>query len=117
MSRFCAPTVASRLPARPKSPKSSRSDPPGCASARTDSGNWPHTRTAPAAQAPPCVGDGSSLTNERRDSNMSSKAAELVTQAKKWATRYGSFTQGEEGSVLTAPLRVHAAWDANDADA
>jgi uncharacterized protein (TIGR02246 family) len=48
---------------------------------------------------------------------MSSKAAELVTQAKKWATRYGSFTQGEEGSVLTAPLRVHAAWDANDADA
>jgi uncharacterized protein (TIGR02246 family) len=44
-------------------------------------------------------------------------AASLVTGAKQWASNYGDFANGEEGFVLTAPLRVRAAWDANDADA
>ncbi|HEY0636232.1 MAG TPA: SgcJ/EcaC family oxidoreductase [Pseudonocardiaceae bacterium] len=48
---------------------------------------------------------------------MSNKAASLVAQAKQWATYYGGFTQGEEAAVYTAPLRVRAAWDNNDADA
>ncbi len=48
---------------------------------------------------------------------MSEKASSLVAQAKQWATYYGKFTQGEESSALTAPLRARAAWDANDADA
>lgn len=45
------------------------------------------------------------------------KAASLVDQAKRWATYYGPFTQGEKAAALTAPLRARAAWDANDADA
>lgn len=48
---------------------------------------------------------------------MSTKASDLVNQAKQWATYYGDFTTGEEGAVLSVPLRVRAAWDANDADA
>ncbi|GAA2601541.1 SgcJ/EcaC family oxidoreductase [Actinomadura fulvescens] len=48
---------------------------------------------------------------------MTKEAASLVANAKQWATYYGDFPNGEEGAVLTAPLRVRAAWDANDADA
>jgi uncharacterized protein (TIGR02246 family) len=48
---------------------------------------------------------------------MASKASELVAGAKQWASRYGAFPNGEEGAVLTAALRVRAAWDSNDADA
>lgn len=48
---------------------------------------------------------------------MGSKAAELVVQAKQWASQYGSYANGPEGAVLTVPLRVRAAWDGNDADA
>jgi uncharacterized protein (TIGR02246 family) len=48
---------------------------------------------------------------------MTNKAAALVEGAKQWATYYGDFANGPEGAVLTAILRVRAAWDANDADA
>nr|AGO97180.1 hypothetical protein [Streptomyces sp. CNT-179] len=48
---------------------------------------------------------------------MTNQAASLVTQAKEWATRYGAYSNGPEGAALTVPLRAHAAWDANDADA
>lgn len=44
-------------------------------------------------------------------------AAQLVAQAKEWATYYGKFTSGEEAAVLGVPLKVRAAWDSNDADA
>lgn len=46
-----------------------------------------------------------------------SKAASLVAQAKAWATSYGDFPNGPEAAALSAPLRVRAGWDANDADA
>lgn len=46
-----------------------------------------------------------------------SSASTLVAQAKKWATYYGGFTTGPEGAALSAPLRVRAAWENNDADA
>jgi uncharacterized protein (TIGR02246 family) len=48
---------------------------------------------------------------------MANDAASLVTDAKKWATNYGDYSNGQEGAVLTAPLRARAAWEANDADA
>jgi uncharacterized protein (TIGR02246 family) len=48
---------------------------------------------------------------------MPSKAASLVAQAKEWATRYGPYANGEEGAVLTVPLRLRVAWDNNDSDA
>jgi uncharacterized protein (TIGR02246 family) len=48
---------------------------------------------------------------------MSTKASTLVAQAKQWATNYGPFTTGEEGAVLSAPLRFRAEWGNNDADA
>jgi uncharacterized protein (TIGR02246 family) len=48
---------------------------------------------------------------------MSKEAASLVAGAKQWAKNYGNYPNGEEGHVLTAPLRVRAAWAANDADA
>jgi uncharacterized protein (TIGR02246 family) len=48
---------------------------------------------------------------------MTSEAASLVAGAKAWAKLYGDFPNGEEGAVLTAPLRVRAAWAANDANA
>lgn len=48
---------------------------------------------------------------------MSTKASSLVAQAKQWASYYGDYSNGEEGAVLTAPLRIRAAWAANDADA
>ncbi|GAA0547025.1 SgcJ/EcaC family oxidoreductase [Actinomadura livida] len=48
---------------------------------------------------------------------MSKDAAALVEGAKEWASLYGDFANGEEGAVLTAPLRLRGAWDANDADA
>jgi uncharacterized protein (TIGR02246 family) len=48
---------------------------------------------------------------------MSQEASKLVAAAKEWATYYGKFTTGEEGAVLTAPLRARAAWDNNDAAA
>jgi uncharacterized protein (TIGR02246 family) len=48
---------------------------------------------------------------------MSEKASSLVSQAKRWATHYGSYANGEEGAVLTVPLRIKAAWQNNDADA
>jgi uncharacterized protein (TIGR02246 family) len=48
---------------------------------------------------------------------MSKEAASLVAKAKQWASYYGDYPNGEEGAVLTAPLRVRAAWAANDADA
>jgi uncharacterized protein (TIGR02246 family) len=48
---------------------------------------------------------------------MTNKAAILVEGAKEWAANYGDFSNGVEGAVLTAPLRVRAGWLANDADA
>lgn len=48
---------------------------------------------------------------------MPSKAAQLVAQAKEWASQYGPYANGPEGAVLTVPLRVKAAWNNNDADA
>ncbi len=48
---------------------------------------------------------------------MTSQAASLVASAKKWATYYGDYSNGEEGAALTALLRARAAWEANDADA
>ncbi|GAA4705964.1 SgcJ/EcaC family oxidoreductase [Phytohabitans rumicis] len=48
---------------------------------------------------------------------MENQAAALVAGAKEWASYYGDFPNGDEGAVLTAVLRVRAAWDANDADA
>ncbi|QNE79650.1 SgcJ/EcaC family oxidoreductase (plasmid) [Streptomyces finlayi] len=48
---------------------------------------------------------------------MSTKATTLVDQAKQWASNYGSFSNGEEGAAYTAPLRVRAAWESQDADA
>jgi uncharacterized protein (TIGR02246 family) len=48
---------------------------------------------------------------------MSSDAARLVAQAKEWASSYGKFSNGPEGTVLTVPLRLRAAWERNDADA
>jgi uncharacterized protein (TIGR02246 family) len=48
---------------------------------------------------------------------MTEKAPSLVENAKKWATLYGDYPNGEEGAAFTAALRVRAAWDANDADA
>lgn len=48
---------------------------------------------------------------------MTTQAARLVVGAKEWASQYGDYANGNEGAVLTAPLRVRAAWAANDADA
>ncbi|MEV0695583.1 SgcJ/EcaC family oxidoreductase [Streptomyces sp. NPDC050388] len=48
---------------------------------------------------------------------MSTKAASLVDQAKQWASYYGPYSNGEEGAAYTAPLRVRAAWESQDADA
>jgi uncharacterized protein (TIGR02246 family) len=48
---------------------------------------------------------------------MGKEAAALVEGAKKWATLYGDYPNGEEGAAYTAALRVRAAWEANDADA
>lgn len=48
---------------------------------------------------------------------MTNKAASLVEQSKQWAKHYGAYSNGEEGHAFTAPLRVRANWDANDADA
>jgi len=48
---------------------------------------------------------------------MTNKASALVAGAKQWASHYGNYPNGEEGHVLTAPLRIRGAWDANDADA
>jgi uncharacterized protein (TIGR02246 family) len=48
---------------------------------------------------------------------VSKGASTLVAEAKKWASYYGSFANGEEGAVLTVPLRIRAAWDSNDPDA
>ena len=48
---------------------------------------------------------------------MPGKATELVAQAKQWASNYGEFPNGEEGAVLTVPLRIRGAWERNDADA
>lgn len=48
---------------------------------------------------------------------MTTQAASLVAGAKQWASYYGEYPNGEEGAVLTAPLRIRAAWTANDADA
>jgi uncharacterized protein (TIGR02246 family) len=48
---------------------------------------------------------------------MSDDAATLVAQAKQWASQYGDYSNGEKGAAYTAPLRVRAAWEANDPDA
>ncbi|MEU9826060.1 SgcJ/EcaC family oxidoreductase [Micromonospora chersina] len=48
---------------------------------------------------------------------MTTDAASLVAGAKQWASYYGDYPNGEEGAVLTAPLRIRAAWGDNDADA
>ena len=48
---------------------------------------------------------------------MTTEAASLVAGAKQWAGHYGDYPNGQEGAVLTAPLRVMAAWSANDANA
>jgi len=48
---------------------------------------------------------------------MTNKAAALVAGAKQWAGYYGDYANGEEGAVLTAILRIRAAWSDNDADA
>ncbi|UQX05376.1 SgcJ/EcaC family oxidoreductase [Streptomyces sp. RerS4] len=45
------------------------------------------------------------------------KAALLVEQAKEWAGHYGDFPNGEEGAVLSVPLRFRGTWDRGDADA
>lgn len=47
---------------------------------------------------------------------MTNAAAALVANAKQWAGLYGDYPNGEEGAALTAPLRVRAAWERNDAD-
>jgi uncharacterized protein (TIGR02246 family) len=47
---------------------------------------------------------------------MPGKASQLVAQAKQWASNYGEFPNGEEGAVLTVPLRIRGAWERNDAD-
>ncbi|MFE0028535.1 SgcJ/EcaC family oxidoreductase [Amycolatopsis sp. NPDC059021] len=47
---------------------------------------------------------------------MPGKASELVAGAKKWAANYGDFPNGEEGAVLTVPLRIRGAWERNDAE-
>jgi uncharacterized protein (TIGR02246 family) len=44
------------------------------------------------------------------------KAALLVDQAKEWAGHYGAFPNGEEGAVLSVPLRFRGSWDRGDAD-
>jgi uncharacterized protein (TIGR02246 family) len=67
-------------------------------------------------QSSPIRGPGPHPTAEGEGS-MSSKASSLVAQAKQWATYYGGFTKGEEGAVLSVPLRARATWDRNDADA
>lgn len=46
-----------------------------------------------------------------------SNASKLVAGAKQWASYYGDFPNGEEGAVLTVPLRVRGEWERNDADA
>jgi uncharacterized protein (TIGR02246 family) len=67
---------------------------------------------------PAGVPAGSPETGSYSEENsMSNDAAQLVTMAKEWAGRYGKFSNGVEGAVLTVPLRVTAAWDSNDADA
>lgn len=48
---------------------------------------------------------------------MGSEASSLVAGAKQWAGYYGKYPNGEEGAVLSVPLRLRAAWDAGDADA
>jgi uncharacterized protein (TIGR02246 family) len=48
---------------------------------------------------------------------MTETAVSLVASAKQWASNYGDYANGREGAVLTAPLRIRAAWEANDADA
>lgn len=48
---------------------------------------------------------------------MPGKASSLVAQAKVWASHYGKFTLGEEGAVLSVPLRIRGAWENQDADA
>ncbi|WP_433259953.1 SgcJ/EcaC family oxidoreductase [Actinosynnema sp. CS-041913] len=48
---------------------------------------------------------------------MAEKAESLVVSAKKWATYYGEFSNGEKGAALTAALRFRAAWEENDPDA
>ena len=45
---------------------------------------------------------------------MTEKASLLVAQAKQWATNYGDYTLGEEGTALTVALRFRGAWDSND---
>ncbi|MDG4792773.1 SgcJ/EcaC family oxidoreductase [Micromonospora sp. WMMD1082] len=47
---------------------------------------------------------------------MTTPAKSLVAGAKEWAGRYGDYANGAEGAALTAALRVHAAWNASDAD-
>ncbi|MFD8498859.1 SgcJ/EcaC family oxidoreductase [Amycolatopsis sp. NPDC059657] len=47
---------------------------------------------------------------------MPGKASELVAGAKKWAANYGDFPNGEEGAVLTVPLRIRGAWERGDAE-
>jgi len=48
---------------------------------------------------------------------MTTEAATLVAQSKQWASKYGGYSNGDKGAAYTAPLRVGAAWAANDADA
>jgi uncharacterized protein (TIGR02246 family) len=48
---------------------------------------------------------------------MTQEAASLVTKAKEWASRYGDYSNGEEGAVLTASLRCGVAWENNDPNA
>jgi uncharacterized protein (TIGR02246 family) len=47
---------------------------------------------------------------------METNASSLVAQAKEWATNYGDFPNGLEGTILTATLRVRGGWERNDAD-
>jgi uncharacterized protein (TIGR02246 family) len=47
---------------------------------------------------------------------MTELASKLVAGAKDWASKYGDFTQGEEATAYTVPLRIIGAWDNNDAD-
>lgn len=45
-----------------------------------------------------------------------SQAQELVVKAKQWASSYGRYANGEEGAVLSVPLRFRAAWENHDVD-
>lgn len=48
---------------------------------------------------------------------MTTKASELVGEAKKFAKHYGDYSNGQEGAAWTAALRFFSAWKDNDPEA